>query len=205
MLKQDQSILPQAEPRPDSTSYYQIASFCADCRCHLTVTVDFRTSRSEMLCPNEHYPLHHFRYEGSGAHHRPKPTNSVQDQHWEEHHRFVCSSPECSVIVETLFRPPRLERKHLLLLTDPLKVKQRAKQAIDRSPERLKGYVPPEPIVVLSHMKQYLTDALKQTQTGFPANNKKFITSLGEPCRPLLEYLGFRSEGDPEYVCDQLA
>lgn len=164
--------------------------------------VDFRSGHSELLCPNEQYPLHHLRYDPDGSEYR---TESAEDQQWKERHRFVCSSPGCSVLVGISIRPPRLGAPHLSLLTDPAKIKARAKQAIDNSPERLKDQAVPEPIVVLQYLRQYVNNALRQTHTHFSANNKKFKTSLGEPCRPLLEYLGFRFEVDLEQVCDLLA
>ena len=196
MIKPEQSKPPPYDSRPDSSTYYKIASYCSDCRCHLDLTVDFRTGSSDRPCPNEAFPLHHLRYDPAGSTPGLKSAKPQEGEDWVDQHQFVCSSPRCSAVVRISIRAPRLKADHVSLLTDPSKIKERVQREIDNSPERLKGFGIPEPIIVLQNLKQYLADALKAREKGFSADNKRYLTSLGEPCRPLLEYLGFKYEAD---------
>ncbi|KAI9778369.1 MAG: ubiquitin-specific protease ubp2 [Peltula sp. TS41687] len=189
VTKEDQSILPGSGSRPDSTSEYRVASLCSKCRCHMTLSIKFNNGgHSDLVCPTEHHPLHHLRCDPSASHHRPKPTDIPEHFQWEERHRFVCTSPGCSAVVSFSFRPPRLGAQYLTLLTDPSNIKERAEKAEKPIPDLA---------AVLRDVRLYLRDALNQTRTHLAAKNTRFKTALGEPCRPLLEYLGFRYHDDP--------
>lgn len=204
MLKTEQSVLPPSDWQPNSSSCFKVASFCSDCRWHVDITVDFRAAGSTRPCPNNDFPLHHLRYDPTASDPRPKPANWTDPRQWVDRHRFVCSAPECSVVVLVTYRPPRLQPEHLSLLVDPAQIRERAQREIDMAPERFKNTGVPEPIVVLQNLKQYLTDALRAKEVKqFPAANKRFLTSLGKPCRPLLEYLGFRydAQGHAVRIC----
>lgn len=108
---------------------------------------------------------------------------------------FVCSAPRCSARVTAVVRPPRLHPEHVALLLDPAKIKERVQHELDEAPERLKGYTVPEPVHVVHTLKRYIDDVQRGHEgKRVAAGNKPFLTTLGEPCRELLQYLGFRYE-----------
>ncbi len=60
----------------------------------------------------------------------------------------------------------------------------------------MKAYGVPEPYSVLNVLRKYVHDALNnenasENKKQFHSSNKMFLSHLGEPCRDLLEYLGF--------------
>ncbi|KAI9813536.1 MAG: ubiquitin-specific protease ubp2 [Thelocarpon impressellum] len=199
MTKPAQSLLPPLDARPTPNTCYKVASFCNDCRCHLDLFVDFRGAPSrDRPCPNQDFPLHHFRYVSSKSRPAREPSDSSRGHTREEQHRFECSSPCCPATVTVSLKSPRLTQDHVTLLADPTLIKERVQREMDAAPERLRGFPIAEPATVLGNVKQYLSDAMRgPEQKRLNANNKRFLTSLGEPCRPVLEYLGFKSVEEP--------
>ena len=203
MTKPAQSVLPPPSAQPDASSCYKVASFCTDCRCHLDLLVDFRRADlTERSCPNPEYPLHHFRHVPD----LPGPLGPHSQAVQAVQHHFECSSPSCSAKLSIWVKPPRLSARHLSLLTDPAVIRSRVQPVLEAAPDRLRGYAVPEPIQVLSNVRQYLSDAMRDPHPKVVnANNKRFMTSLGEPCRDVLEYLGFKSsEERTAEVCSPL-
>ena len=189
MFKPKQSILPEA--LSDASSYYKIASYCQDCRYHLDLVVDFREPQCKRPCPNQSFPLHHLRRLLVP----PRSRIAADGQDGHEEHTFVCSSPRCSVVVTVSIRPPRLRSQHLSLLLDPEKINERVHSEIDAAPDRFKDATIPSPANVIYTLKRYIDDVLARRESRrVSATNKAFMMSLGEPCRDLLQYLGFRYE-----------
>ena len=193
ILKPQQSLLPIFEAWPNSSAYCKVSSFCVDCRFHLDLFVDYRGTLLDDPCPNKSFPLHHLQHVGSLP--DPgfiSPNRSNRDQRVNQH-RFICSASGCSVSVRVVVRPPRLGPEYVALLTDPVLIKERVQRELDRAPELLKGYQVPEPLKVLKTLRQCLRDAIQAPgEKRFPLSNRVYRTTLGEPCRELLEYLHFR-------------
>ncbi|KAI9885242.1 MAG: hypothetical protein M1823_002981 [Watsoniomyces obsoletus] len=188
MLKPDQSALPVIDSRPDTATYYKIASYCMECRSHVTVEVDYRISQPEDPCPARDRPLHHLQLDQTFS---TWPTAEQEDQQ-----QYVCPAPACGIVVRTTVRPPRLSSQYLSLLIDPAQIESRVSVELNREPERLKGLAVPEPIVVLKTLRTYLADALKGGKRRFASSNKIFLTTLGPASNELLQYLGFQFEDD---------
>lgn len=192
MFKPKQSIQPEHDSAWGSEGYYKIASFCLDCRCHLDLSIDLRSGQAKRPCPNQTFSLHHLRHMSSTSE-GDAPAGTVQGERWLEEHKFICSAPRCSAFVKVAIRPPRLGPGYLALLQDPVQIRDRVQRELDKDPERLKGYTVPEPLQVLYTLKRYIDDILRGEQgKRISADNKSFLTTLGEPCRELLEFLGFK-------------
>ncbi|KAI9680790.1 MAG: ubiquitin-specific protease ubp2 [Caeruleum heppii] len=194
MLKPDQSVLPPVNAISSTPKSYMVASFCTECRCHLDLSLEIEaTTPNATPCPNTAYPLHHFQYLPEKSKALQNPTGSNGGPRWQDERHFRCSSEACCAVVIISIRPSRLSPEHLATLTDPARIKARIQPALESDPDRLRGYTVPEPIKVLSNLRQYLIDALRTTEVKkVNATNKPFMTSLGNSCGGLLEYLGFR-------------
>ncbi|KAI9844919.1 MAG: ubiquitin-specific protease ubp2 [Sclerophora amabilis] len=197
MLKHQQCKLPAANSNPGTNDRYKVASYCTECRTHLDLVLDLRTSRyGDRPCPTKEFPLHHFRYFPVKSRTRWKHQSAHAGQPWLEHLHFECSAPTCHATLTCSIIPARLTPDHIALLTDRDAIKQRVQREIDQYPDRLASYGIPEPVTVLNNLKTYLVDA-KREPKSLKASNKKFLTSLGPGCSTLLNYLGFRySEED---------
>ncbi|KAI9840285.1 MAG: ubiquitin-specific protease ubp2 [Thelocarpon superellum] len=198
MIKHAQSLLPTLDARPDTSTIYKLGAFCVDCRTHLDLTVDFRGAHLKAQpCPNREYPLHHFRHLPPASRAPTPPEQAGRTAQETESHRFECSSPSCPAVLTIFVKPPRLTSAFVSLLTDQAMIKARVQPVLDAAPERFRGYGIPDGVEVLSNVKQYLTDAMRDsTGRRVNASNKRFLTSLGDPCREILEYLGFRWSED---------
>ncbi|KAI9797872.1 MAG: ubiquitin-specific protease ubp2 [Piccolia ochrophora] len=194
VLKPLQCELPHVDSRPDESTRYEVAAFCSTCRCHINLVVTYRSFKScKRPCPSHEYPLHHLVYAAGRSTPRQRSTENGAAEDWTDRHCFECTSPTCSAKVTVAVKPPRLGREYTSLLTDQSQIRQRAEREINRHPELSRPIAIPEPLTVLKHLKVYITDALNTgLDKKFPANNKFFLTSLGESCRGLLQHLGFR-------------
>lgn len=195
MKKPDQSNLPRPETKPNKSTVYKVASFCQECRCHLLLIVDHSSGNGERPCPSSQYPLHHFLYVPQGSSGRRKSVDLPQGERWTDQQRFRCSSPSCPVTVTIQTRPPRLTPEWERLLTDEALVRERADAVMKMATERFEGIAYPLPINVLMNLRTYIANALRYPEVKKIASlNKKFVTNFGDygqPCRELLEYLGF--------------
>ncbi|KAH0542358.1 hypothetical protein FGG08_003203 [Glutinoglossum americanum] len=194
MDKPDQSIIPPLESRPGPGSTYRVASFCNDCRCHLLLKLEYRGDLpGEVPCPNQEFPLHHFRFVPHKSRCRPASANSLGEP-WTEERVFECSSYVCSAVLTVVLSPPRLAPEYVTLLTDKEVITERVRRAEMDGPDRdwedseeLVG-----PFEVLTRLRKYVSDAMRSLQKKkISARNKKFVTALGEECQELLEFLGF--------------
>ena len=198
-LKRNQCLLPQNKYLADEETVWVLAAYCAICRSHLDLRLDFRDSSSYMKpCPSTKQPLHHFVYHPSqsqpGNHNGPERTDNGFE--WSATHKFLCSSLDCCAILTIRFKPPRLIQDWVDLLTDKSIIKTRAERAIAEDPERFEGFAVPPPIDVLLHSKHYITNPLFNPEKSkkIQGHNKRFLLSMGEPCADMLEYFGFMRE-----------
>ena len=177
-----------------------LAAYCAICRSHMDIQLDFRERKSFMkACPTAKQPLHHFIYHpelsepgGPGK----SPARTEDGFLWSDLRRFHCSSWECPAQLTIRFKPPRLTQDWVGLLTDSFVIQTRAERAIADDPERFEGFAVPPPIDVLLHSKHYITNPLFNPEKSkkIQGHNKRFLLSMGEPCANLLEYFGFTRE-----------
>lgn len=198
-LKDDQSSLPRQGQKPDSSTVYNVAAYCIECRSHLDLCLDFRGGGNEFVsCPNKPWLLHHFIHKSEISQNRHIVNSAIslgKENAWVDIQRFQCSSPNCSAKLSIRFEPPRLIAEWVSLLTDLGSIKQRAKKAIAEDPDRFEGHAIPHPTTVLSTLRQYIINAMGGDSRKIPGNNKKWLLCLGEPCFDLLQYLGFESDG----------
>ena len=198
-LKRNQCILPRNGYTADVETVWSLAAFCAVCRSHLDLQLDFRESRSYMKpCPSTKQPLHHFVYRpGSSKPGSLGGSARTEDGFpWSATHKFLCSSWDCHAVLTIRFKPPRLTQDWVDLLTDRFVIKTRAERVIANDPERFEGIAVPPPVDVLLHCKHYITNPLFNPEKSkkIQGHNKRFLLSMGEPCADLLEYCGFIRE-----------
>ncbi|KAI9825184.1 MAG: hypothetical protein M1819_000589 [Sarea resinae] len=200
MTQREQSILPKVGQKLSTVTSYRVAALCQDCRCHLDLRLEVGGGRDRWPCPSAEYPLHHLRHVPSASAEPLIPIDTAADREGSDAYVFKCSAPKCPAVVTVRVSPPRLAPKFVDLITNKKLISDRTDAAIREDPERFEGHSPPPPIQVLSDLKQYMSDSKNQPDIKrVAAQNKRFMKSLGEPCRELLEYLGFRySEQDEE-------
>jgi ubiquitin carboxyl-terminal hydrolase 25/28 len=195
MDKPDQSVIPQLDSRPGPGTVYQVASFCNECRCHLLLKLEYRGNvPDEVPCPNQEFPLHHFRLVSHKSKCRLVSVENSLWEPWTEELVFKCSSYVCSAVLTVTLSSPRLTPEYVRLLVDKEVITERVRRAEMDGPDRdwedseeLVG-----PFEVLSRLRQYVSDSMRVLQKKrISARNKKFVTALGDDCRELLEFLGF--------------
>ncbi|KAI9822563.1 MAG: ubiquitin-specific protease ubp2 [Pycnora praestabilis] len=202
MNKADQCSLPFSDARPDASTYYKVAAFCQECRCHLDLEVNVPISQGGQACPNFENPLHHFRYVSQKSSSRGKS----HGEHWTDEQCFECTSLTCGIIITIRISAPRLTPEFVGLLTDQKKIDERARAAFKDDPERFKAELTPPPVTtVLRTFQTYLSDSLKTLEVKrFSALNKRFLTCLGDPCSQMLKYFGFTySQADHSWTLPQ--
>jgi ubiquitin carboxyl-terminal hydrolase 25 len=195
MNKPDQSIIPPLDSRPEPGAVYKVASFCADCRCHLLLKVEYRGKVTEEIpCPSHEFPLHHFRCVSHKPRHRQVSAENLLGEPWMEERILECSSLVCSAVLTVVLSPPRLTPEFVTLLTDREVIAERVRRAEADGPDREWENSEDQlgPFQVLSWLRQYITDAMHNMQRKrISVRNKKFACALGDDCRELLEFLGF--------------
>ena len=118
-----------------------------------------------------------------------------------ESHCFQCSSPICTAVATLVYTSPKLTSKHLLVLLDREVIRSRVQPVLDADPARLHDYSVPEPIRVMATLKTYLSDAMRDSERKkVNSFNKRFMTTLGDGCRDLLQWLGFEYFDRPSEV-----
>ncbi|KAL9000857.1 MAG: hypothetical protein Q9169_000612 [Polycauliona sp. 2 TL-2023] len=94
-------------------------------------------------------------------------------------------------------KSPRLRPEWIDLLTNKDLIRPRAKKAMSDDPARFEGHAVPSPSEILSNLRTYVVNALRDnTRRTIPAHNKRWLLCLGDPCTELLEYIGFVREAD---------
>jgi ubiquitin carboxyl-terminal hydrolase 25/28 len=200
MEKVEQSKAPVSnDEQPDGSTKYVVASYCAQCRYHFTITVDFsqrREGQSPCRLSDEANPMHHLRLaESMDSTEYAEKHGMTKYDSLTEVHSFVCSGVNCPVVLEIKVFPPRLTRSLLLMVTDPAKMNGRGRRVIKEDPERYAGMGPLVPVQVLLNLRQYLLDAKATTDPTqikkIAKRNKKFVLGFADECDQLFEYLDF--------------
>lgn len=171
------SVLPELDERAASDTRWSISCVCQDCRCHLDLSIDFHNSLAP--CPNSDFPLHHFLL--------VKKSEVDPDET-----RFQCSASECHAVLSTRIRLPVLSAQDVFLLTDTDAVERRLK----KSAELHEDIPEQKPINTLKTFSSYIRDSLQaDSNKKVPAQNKRFMLSLGDDAADLLIRLGFTYVG----------
>ncbi|KAL6721170.1 ubiquitin-specific protease ubp2 [Lecanora helva] len=200
-LKPNQCKLGDDNYRTDDQTVRVLAAYCAICRSHLEMQLDFRgNGRQVKPCPADERPLHHFVYRPELSSPGYPVRTSVEfgdGSAWSDCRRFRCISLECGAELCIHFKPPRLTKDWVDLLTDRSIIKKRAEEAISDDPARFEGFAVPPPLDVLLHSKHYITNPLFNPGKSkkIQGHNKRFLLNVGEQCAGLLEYFGFTREG----------
>ena len=118
---------------------------------------------------------------------QPEQSRNVQE--------FACTSSSCNAVLHVVYRSSRLTPNWVKLLTDPALIQTRAEQAIASDPDRFEGYAVPTGAEVLSTLRAYLLNGLRSPEPKvINGVNKRWLLSLGESCKELLEFLGFEKK-----------
>ncbi|KZF24550.1 cysteine proteinase [Xylona heveae TC161] len=198
VTKYEQSVLPPVGASVEPFNFYKLGAFCQYCRCHVDLVIDLRGHGAGSPCPTRSAPLHHLQY-------KPELSTAAKQEplgHGDEYvdfveHAFECSIPTCAAGVRICMKRPRLSPDFVRMLTDPNVIRERAESAINSDPERMHGQTVPTPIEVMTNLRQYINDSTTRPEnTKIPSLNKRFMTSIGESCQDLLEYLGFSRAED---------
>jgi ubiquitin carboxyl-terminal hydrolase 25/28 len=200
--KENQTSAPTSpDEQPDRDTKYVVASFCARCRYHFDITVDFRHRGGDVPVPcklsDMENPMHHLHLVETSGQLAGPITSKPQELPYEEY-RFVCSGSHCPVSVEIRITPPRLSKKLLALFLDVNLLQARGEKVISQDPNRYQGLVPLKPIQVLANIRTFLTDAKAQSlKTDEPPKrlakrNKKYVLAFENECDALFLYLGFK-------------
>ena len=205
-LKNQQCNLPLKFGRPDPDAIFIVAAVCYDCRCHLELSIDFR-SGGERPCPTPEYPLHHFLHQPSLSLPRSMVQNGIifdNQEGWYDIQSFQCTSLDCSAKLKVKITPPRIKPEWVDLLIDKDLIKMRAEKEMLANPERFEGHAIPLPSDVLSVLRTYILNALRNDERRkIPSHNKKWLLCLGDSCADLLRYIGFAREVLYKIVRDQ--
>ncbi|KAL8767123.1 MAG: hypothetical protein Q9209_006285 [Squamulea sp. 1 TL-2023] len=197
--KDNQCHLPLIIGRPDPKAVSTVAAFCEHCMCHLDLSIEF-PSGGASSCPSQESPLHHFVYCPQVSQPRLKSGNAAKVESsagWEDLVWFQCSTTQCSARLRIRTSSPHLRPNWVDLLTNKELIKMRAEKAMSDDPARFEGHAVPFPSEVLSNLRTYILNALRDdTRRTIPAHNKRWLLCLGDPCAELLEYIGFVREGD---------
>ncbi|KAI4274420.1 MAG: hypothetical protein LQ337_003955 [Flavoplaca oasis] len=165
----------------------------------IPLSIDF-PSGGASPCPSEEFPLHHFVYRAEESDPRIKSAVSAKiDPYadWEELLSFQCSTIECSAKLRMQMRSPHLRPEWIDLLTNKDLIKLRAKKAMSEDPARFEGHAVPLPSEVLSNLRTYILNALREVdRRTISAHNKRWLLCLGDACAELLRYIGFVREDD---------
>ncbi|KAJ5929511.1 Peptidase C19 ubiquitin carboxyl-terminal hydrolase 2 [Penicillium verhagenii] len=191
--KPDQTHLAQADqPRRQMS---KVSAICSKCRRHLQVVVTYNNG---MVASGNGLAdhVHHFVYKSGRQRGRWTTEEVMETGQTAETFHYQCLHYSCSTVVSLRIISPIFDWKFTQLLTDPDVIRERAKAAFASQPERLEGVAAPLPITVLDNLRLYLTNALRHGDRSKPITqgNKRFMVSFGvkgEPCRELLEFLGF--------------
>ncbi|EFQ97440.1 ubiquitin carboxyl-terminal hydrolase 2 [Nannizzia gypsea CBS 118893] len=195
ITKPHQSVLPANDSQRVAGARYKVSSICQKCRLHFELGVVFK---SQLACrPGT---VHHFSYLHKESLERLKTVAKLPGQTVETY-VYSCTQTQCSATVHLKLWTPLIKRDWVSLLTDEDILKKRVDDALALEPERLEGIGRPTPLVVLTHLKTYIDNALHDEQRSRSINvmNKKFTVCFGtggEPCKQLFEYLGFTLAND---------
>ena len=170
---------------------------CCRCRVHLTVDINYTIQWRSNPCPNALHPLHHFI--------RSNWREQLESSKWEQEYPgrpsdisvFDCSSETCSASVTVRYTPPEIEDDKIEILVNKDKLRERTQAAFRDHSGNTQGMKQPLPIDVLRDLRVYVSNAWDKDpgHRFIKLSNKRFVVRFGpngEPCKDVLEYLGFR-------------
>ncbi|KAB8236115.1 ubiquitin-specific protease UBP2 [Aspergillus alliaceus] len=197
--KPAQSYVPQPE-QGNTGAPTKVSAICSRCRYHLQVVV---SSTPGIGHPSSRFSdhVHHLVYKSGNYRGGPAPEEVSSKGQMLETFHYECSYLTCSIAVSVRFASPLLNEDRTRLLVDPKLLRERADEAFAAHPDRLEGVARPQPINVLMNLRAYVSHALLDSQQSksISAVNKRFMTCFGvegEPCRDLLEFLGFSTKNE---------
>ena len=172
----ERSNLPNLDETPSKSTVWHVVAICCRCRCHLELTIRFH--QSSYACPNTHYPLHHFLWEG----------DSNNDGRLVV--RFECTSLMCQAALVIQIQSPLLSATEIAYLTDKAALKTRYELTLQEHSKAIE-ITPKE---ALDTFKSYVRDSITNDdpQKKIPEHNKRFMGALGHEAGELLTKLGFR-------------
>lgn len=175
-----------------STTPSKLFAICAKCRHHLQVTVSNSDTVGQ---PGQGITnhIHHLVYQ-SGQFGKDACEVTAKGQSVEVFH-YECSYFTCSTRVSVSVASPLLSEYWVWILMDKGLQQARTEDAIAEYPDLL-GVGQPPAIEVLTNLRTYISNALRNRQRSrpIPAVNKRFMTCFGakgQPCRRILEFLEF--------------
>lgn len=192
--KDMQSFLPQPEQRRSGTSS-KLAAVCTKCRTHLQMVVNYAGGLGQ-TSQNLSGHVHHFIYKSGKQRDGVLPVDITPKGQTVESFQYECSYLSCAATASIRVLSPVLTDDLVRLLIDTDVLAQRADEAIAAHAERMEGIARPLPINVLTNLRIYISNALKDPQRSksISAVNKRFMACFGvegRPCAELLEFLGF--------------
>jgi ubiquitin carboxyl-terminal hydrolase 25/28 len=199
VTKDDQSLLATPGEDPTQSTVYKIASYCALCRWHVDVVVDFRDNGAKSRTCRKgdtEYFLHHFIFDEDS---KTNGSSGLGFQRTPRTYRFHCSAPQCPAKVYIHMKPPHLSDQDIETLTNQAQLRRRwetAKQiAGDRADTAMARRVDGP-----DFLSTYLQDSLNPVKgkTRIPLFNKKFLKTFGRDCDSILTRLGFTTELEEE-------
>lgn len=186
---------------------YNVSAICDECRLHFDIQVEFTKPKhyAELhICPTED-PLHHFRFESPIS--EPVDVAYIRSHpefRWVDKRSFSCSGPTCPTLLTITTRAPILNQYLAELLVDPKQLEARMAKAqiICRDTiEKDVEFVPTSPYKALSTLCSYVKNARKGDQRSIPAENLKFLSSLGGDCDVLMKLAGFSYGEEVRKIC----
>lgn len=195
MLDEDHTTLQSLDSDLVHSSEYWVTAHCTICRTQLTVLLTLNTQSAFHPCPSSNSPLHHFLPLDRPSESIATAVDFTHPEQSRNVQEFTCTSSSCTAILHVVYRPSRLVPNWVKLLTDPALIQARAEQAIASDPGRFEGYAIPTGAEVLSNLQAYLLNGLRSPEPKvINGANKRWLLSLGESCKELLEYLGFEKK-----------
>lgn len=190
-----QSFLSRPEQRGSAGTPSKVSAICTKCRSHLQMVVNYAggiTQPSQNLSGH----IHHLVYKSGKQRGGVSPVEITPKGQVAESFHYECSYLSCSTAVSVRVLSPVLTDDWVRLLTDVDLLAERADEAIAAHSERMEGIARPLPITVMSNLRIYISNALRDTQhsKSISAINKRFMACFGvegRPCKELLEFLGF--------------
>jgi ubiquitin carboxyl-terminal hydrolase 25/28 len=199
LVKDEQSLLPRPDEDADDTTVYKIASYCADCRWHIDVVVDFRHDGSKRRACKKgdtEYFLHHFLFDGENV---LDLSNALGSQQAPRMYSFHCSAPQCPVKVQIHMKPPHISDNDIETLTNQAQLRRRWEAAKQIAGDRADAIMARR-VDGPDFLNTYLQDALNPVKgkTRIPLLNKKFLKTFGTDCDSILTRFGFTTELEAE-------
>ncbi|KAJ5109239.1 hypothetical protein N7456_005914 [Penicillium angulare] len=199
VTKPDQTLVSQSD-EPGRAGTSKVSAVCSKCRYHLQVVVN----TSNTVGPSANrvaWHIHHLIYQSGRDRNSWELPETMETGQTAETFHYRCSHERCPVTVSLRIMSPIINPELASLLTDADVIQSRAQEAIASQPERLEGVAIPLPITVLDNLRLYLTNALHhpELRKSITQGNKRFMVSFGvrgEPCRELLEFMGFSFQED---------